>query len=944
MHITDIQIKGAREHNLKNINITIPRDVFTVITGLSGSGKSSLAFDTLYSEAQRRFVESLSAYARQFLGLMEKPDVDSIEGLSPAIAIEQKTTGHNPRSTVGTITEIHDYLRLLFARAGTPTCYKCGKVITRQTIQEMTDTVMALPQGERFLVLAPVVSGRKGEFRDLLDNLRGSGFVRVMVDGKQYSLDEDIVFKKKSNHTIQVIVDRLINAASIRSRLTETLETACNLSVDGTITIDCVTQGTQIRFSEKSACPDCGVVLETLSPRMFSFNNPFGACEACSGLGYLMEIDPERCVPDATCTIADGAIAAWNGAATTGSWNNQILFAVCKHFTIPVDVPFAKLSKKHKDILFFGSGKERILMKWEARSSEGKGEFKKPFEGIVPNLLRRYTETGSEDIRRWIEGFMSQQICPACGGKRLRPESLAVKIGSVSIADISMMSIEATLYFFKTIILTKKEMLIARQILKEIEQRLEFLMNVGLSYLTLSRSAATLSGGEAQRIRLATQIGSRLTGVMYILDEPSVGLHPRDNAKLLSTLQALRNLGNTLIVIEHDCDTMLAADHLIDIGPGAGIHGGKVVAQGTPQEVAANPDSLTGRYLSGKRKILVPATRRTGNGTAIAITGAAGNNLKSLDVHIPLGMLVCITGVSGSGKSTLINRTLYPALQQQLYQSKVASLPYKKITGLENIDKVIAIDQSPIGKTPRSNPATYTKTLDQIRLLFAALPESKIRGYAPGRFSFNVKGGRCETCEGDGLLRIEMHFLPDVYVPCESCGQQRYNRETLEILYRGKTIADVLNMTVDDALLFFQKIATIKGKLAILSQVGLGYIHLGQPANTLSGGEAQRIKLAAELAKRGTGKTLYILDEPTTGLHFEDIVMLMAVIQELVDKGNSVVIIEHNLDVIKCADYIIDLGPEGGDAGGCIIATGTPEAVAREKLSYTGTYLKKILQ
>lgn len=944
MHITDIQIKGAREHNLKNINITIPRDVFTVITGLSGSGKSSLAFDTLYSEAQRRFVESLSAYARQFLGLMEKPDVDSIEGLSPAIAIEQKTTGHNPRSTVGTITEIHDYLRLLFARAGTPTCYKCGKVITRQTIQEMTDTVMALPQGERFLVLAPVVSGRKGEFRDLLDNLRGNGFVRVMVDGKQYSLDEDIILKKNSKHSILVIIDRLSNTASIGSRLTETLETACKLSVDGTVTIDCVAQGKQIRFSEKSACPDCGIVLETPSPRMFSFNNPFGACDACSGLGYLMEIDPARCVPDATRTITDGAIAAWNGAATMGSWNNQILYAVCKHFGIPIDVPFEKLSKKHKDILFFGSGKERILMKWEARSREGKGEFKRLFEGVVPNLLRRYTETGSEDIRRWIEGFMSQRICPACGGRRLRPESLAVKIGNISIADISVMSIEMALHFFKTVTLTKKEMLIARQILKEIEQRLEFLMNVGLSYLTLSRPAATLSGGEAQRIRLATQIGSRLTGVMYILDEPSIGLHPRDNAKLLSTLQALRNLGNTLIVIEHDYDTMLAADHLIDIGPGAGIHGGNIVAQGTPQEVAANPDSLTGRYLSGKRKISVPTTRRTGNGTAIAIKGASGNNLKSLDVHIPLGMLVCITGVSGSGKSTLVNRTLYPALQQQLYHSKVASLPYKKIIGLENIDKVIAIDQSPIGKTPRSNPATYTKTLDQIRLLFAALPESKIRGYAPGRFSFNVKGGRCETCEGDGLLRIEMHFLPDVYVPCESCGQKRYNRETLEIMYRGKTIADVLNMTVDEALLFFDKIATIKGKLAILSQVGLGYIHLGQPANTLSGGEAQRIKLAAELAKRGTGKTLYILDEPTTGLHFEDIVMLMAVIQELVDKGNSVVIIEHNLDVIKCADYIIDLGPEGGYAGGSIIATGTPEVVAREKLSYTGTYLKKLLR
>ncbi|MBN1577949.1 MAG: excinuclease ABC subunit UvrA [Chitinispirillaceae bacterium] len=942
MHIAAIHIKGAREHNLKNIELSIPRDVLTVITGLSGSGKSSLAFDTLYSEAQRRFVESLSSYARQFLGLMEKPDVDVIDGLSPAIAIEQKTTGHNPRSTVGTITEIHDYLRLLFARIGIPTCYRCGQVISRQTVQEMTDTILSLPDGERFMVVSPVVSGRKGEYRDLLEKLRKDGFLRVVIDDVQYTLDEEIMLDKKRTHTIYVVIDRLVTGPSIRSRLTETIETALKISVDGTVHI-VRTKGKRLVFSEKSACPDCGTVIEALAPRMFSFNNPFGACEKCSGLGYLLEIDARLCVPDPSVSVADGAIVAWNGAATLGSWNSQMLSSVCKHFSIPMTIPFSKLGKKDRDILFYGSGRERITMQWEARSREGKGVFKRPFEGVIPNLLRRYKETSSEEVRRWIEGFMTQQECPACKGARLRPESLAVKIHGQNIAEISSWSIEKSKNFFETLILSKKEKMVAHQILKELNQRLDFLINVGLSYLTLNRAAATLSGGEAQRIRLATQIGAQLTGVMYILDEPSIGLHPRDTMKLLATLRKLRDLGNTIIVIEHDRETMMDADHLIDIGPGAGIHGGHVVAQGTPQEVAAHPASLTGAYLSGRRKIHLPPMRRKGNGLSITIIKARGNNLKGIDVTIPLGMLVGITGVSGSGKSSLINQTLYPALQRHLYKSKVTALPYDRMVGIDRIDKVIAIDQSPIGKTPRSNPATYTKTLDQIRDIFASMPESKIRGYARGRFSFNVKGGRCETCEGDGLIRIEMYFLPDVYVSCEQCSGKRYNRETLEILYKGRNIAEILEMTVDEALLFFSKIAAVKSKLSILSQVGLGYIRLGQPANTLSGGEAQRIKLAAELAKRASGNTLYILDEPTTGLHFEDILMLMSVVQELVDKGNTVVVIEHNLDVIKCADYIIDLGPEGGDAGGRVIATGTPEEITGVKDSYTGMFLKEVL-
>jgi len=942
MQNRNIVIKGAREHNLKNIDVTIPRNSLTVITGLSGSGKSSLAFDTLYSEGQRRFVESLSAYARQFLGLMEKPDVDSIEGLSPAISIEQKTTGHNPRSTVGTITEIHDYLRLLFARIGTPTCYKCGKIISRQTVQEITDRVMELPEGTKFQILAPAVSGRKGEYRELFEKLQKDGFLRVIVDGITYTLDEQIPLDKNKKHSIDVVVDRLISGPQIKSRLTDSLETALKLSTNGTVKIS--RPGNEdLVFSEQLACPDCGVSYEEITPRMFSFNNPFGACESCSGLGYLLEIDPDLCVPDQSLSIRQGAIVPWNGASTQGSWNNQILISVCNHFKIPLDKPFSSVSEKHRRILFYGSGDEKITMQWETASREGKGQFKRTFEGVIPNLLRRYKGTTSEDIRQWIESFMTQRQCPTCKGSRLRKESLSILVGRRNIAEISSMSIQDCAAFFDSLKLGGKEAKIAFQILKEIRQRIDFLRNVGLSYLTLSRGASTLSGGEAQRIRLATQIGSRLTGVIYILDEPSIGLHPRDNSKLLDTLVALRDLGNTVVVIEHDKETMLSADHLIDIGPGAGVHGGKIISQGTPSQVCADRSSLTGAYLSGRREIPIPATRRKGNGSFLTLKGASGNNLKNIDVAFPLGMLVCVTGVSGSGKSTLINQTLYPALAKSIYHSKTHPLPFQKITGLEHIDKVIDINQSPIGRTPRSNPATYTKTMDMIRNLFASLPESKIRGYSPSRFSFNVKGGRCESCEGDGVLKIEMHFLPDVYVQCESCKGKRYNRETLEVLYKNKSIADVLNMTVDEALLFFDKIGAIKSRLSVLSQVGLGYIHLGQPATTLSGGEAQRIKLASELSKRATGRTLYILDEPTTGLHFEDILMFMNVIKELVDKGNSVIIIEHNLDVIKCADYVIDLGPEGGDGGGRIVASGTPEQISANPRSITGKYLKSAL-
>lgn len=942
MKLKDIVIKGAREHNLKNITVTIPRNRFTVISGISGSGKSSLAFDTLYSEGQRRYVESLSAYARQFLGLMEKPDVDSIEGLSPAISIEQKTTGHNPRSTVGTITEINDYLRLLYARVGIPTCYKCGRSISRQTVQEICDKIMELPHKTRFQILAPIITGRKGEYRDLLENLQKNGFIRVRIDNKIHTFDDPFDLDKNKKHTIEVVVDRLVNGPGIRKRLTDSLETALRLSTSGTVKIDC-TDNEEFVFSELLACPHCGISYDELSPRMFSFNSPFGACRECSGLGYLMEIDPDFVVPDSSKTLTEGAIVPWNAATTLGSWNRQIMLSVCKHYHIPVDKPYHALSTSQKRILLHGSGSEKVTIQWRSHTGEGRGHFVKQFEGVIPSLLRRYRETSSEDVRRWVENFMSQKKCPACKGTRLKPESLSILINGVNIGKLCTMSIENTKKFFSSLNLIGRQARIAKQILKEILQRLDFLIDVGLSYLSLDRASSTLSGGEAQRIHLATQIGSRLTGITYILDEPSIGLHSRDNSKLLRTLLSLRDLGNTVVVIEHDKETLLSADHIIDIGPGAGRNGGYVVACGTPKEITRNPKSLTGQYLAGKKSIPTPPKRRGGKNHFLILKGASGHNLKNIMASFPLGKLICVTGVSGSGKSTLINQTLYPALVRKTYRSKKQALPYSTITGTHHIDKVINIDQSPIGRTPRSNPVTYTKTFDPIRELFSLLPESKMRGYKKGRFSFNVKGGRCEACQGDGLIKIEMYFLPDVYVECEACNGKRYNRETLEITYKGKTIANILDMTVDEALTFFRHIPSIQTKLATLSRVGLGYIHLGQQATTLSGGEAQRIKLSSELSKRATGQTFYILDEPTTGLHLEDILMLMDVLQELVDKGNTVVIIEHNLEVIKCADYIIDLGPDGGDNGGVIIATGTPESVAKNKQSATGMCLKQYL-
>jgi len=943
MEIKNIVIKGAREHNLKNITVTIPRNRFTVISGLSGSGKSSLAFDTLYSEGQRRYVESLSAYARQFLGLLEKPDVDSIEGLSPTISIEQRTAVHNPRSTVGTITEINDYLRLLYARIGTPTCYKCGREISRQTVQEICDRIMSLPQKTPFQILSPVISGRKGEYRDLLEKLRRDGFIRVRIDKTVYTFDDPVILDKNKKHTIEVVVDRLVNGPDIKKRLTDSLETALKLSGNGTIKIDC-TGSEELVFSELLACSRCGVSYDELSPRMFSFNSPFGACRKCNGLGYLLELDSDLVVPDPSLSLLEGAIVPWNASTTMGSWNRQIMQSVCGHFKIPVDKPYHTLSASQKNILLHGSGDEKIRIEWRSQSGEGSGQFKRPFEGIIPNLLRRYKDTSSEEIRRWIENFMSRKNCPSCNGTRLRPESLAILVNNVNIGALSTLSIDKIREFFAGITLSERQKQIAHQIIKEINQRLNFLVDVGLSYISIDRASSTLSGGESQRINLATQIGSRLTGVTYILDEPSIGLHPRDNAKLLKTLFSLRDLGNTVVVVEHDRDTMLAADYLLDIGPGAGIHGGRVVACGTPRQVMQNPKSLTGCYLSGKKSLPVPAQRRSGDADSLTLKGASGHNLKHIDAQFPLGKLLCITGVSGSGKSSLINQTLYPALLNKLFHSKHEVLPYASLTGTHHIDKVISIDQSPIGRTPRSNPATYTKTFDPIRDLFAMLPESKIRGYPKGRFSFNVKGGRCESCEGDGVIKIEMHFLPDVYVSCEACHGKRYNRETLEITYKGKTIADVLDMTVDEALLFFKNIPALNAKLSTLSRVGLGYIHLGQQATTLSGGEAQRIKLASELSRRSTGRTLYILDEPTTGLHFEDILMLMNVLQELVDKGNTVIIIEHNLDVIKCADYILDLGPEGGDGGGKIVAQGTPEEIVTNAASATGRCLAACLR
>ncbi|MBN2008883.1 excinuclease ABC subunit UvrA [candidate division KSB1 bacterium] len=932
-------IKGAREHNLKNIDLELPRNKMIVITGLSGSGKSSLAFDTIYAEGQRRYVESLSAYARQFLGLMEKPDLDYIEGLSPAISIEQRTTSKNPRSTVGTVTEIYDYLRLLFARIGIPHCYNCGKQIERQTVQQIVDSVLQLPERTKIQVLSPLVRGRKGEYREMFEEARRDGFVRVRVDGEVRELDTDISLDKNKKHNIEVIVDRLVIEPKISNRLTESIETALGLA-SGYVIID-VVDGDEMFFSEHFACIDCGISYEELAPRMFSFNSPYGACPDCKGLGTMMIIDRDLVVPNKSLSINQGAIKPWG--ETREGWYFTQLLAVAEKYKIDLNIPFEKISPEQQEIIFYGTGDEEVTMQYVNESRKAQAEFTRPFEGVINNLKRRYHQTSSSYIRTWIEQFMNEMNCTTCNGARLRKETLAVKIGDKNIDQVTRFSIKATTDFFNTLKLNDKERLIAHQILKEINERLRFLVDVGLDYLTLDRAAGSLSGGEAQRIRLATQIGSQLVGVMYILDEPSIGLHQRDNQRLIDTLITLRNIGNTVVVVEHDKDTILAADYVVDLGPGAGKHGGEIVAMGTPDQIKSEKKSVTGDYLAGRREIEIPKKRRNGNGNRLTLYGATGNNLKSVNVTIPLGIFTCITGVSGSGKSTLINETLFPILQRHFYSGKKSPLKYEKIDGLEFLDKVIDIDQSPIGRTPRSNPATYTGLFTPIRDLFTQLPEAKIRGYKPGRFSFNVKGGRCEACEGDGIIKIEMHFLPDVYVTCEVCKGKRYNRETLEIKYRGKSISDVLDMTVEDALEFFAKIPKIKSKLQTLYDVGLGYIHLGQQATTLSGGEAQRVKLATELSKMSTGRTMYLLDEPTTGLHFEDIKMLLKVLSRLVDKGNTVVVIEHNTDVIKTADYIIDLGPEGGDAGGTIVAYGTPEQIANDSVSYTGKFLKREL-
>ncbi|MBN2105251.1 excinuclease ABC subunit UvrA [bacterium] len=932
-------IRGAREHNLKNIDLEIPRDRLVVITGLSGSGKSSLAFDTIYAEGQRRYVESLSAYARQFLGLMEKPDVDAIEGLSPAISIEQKTTGRNPRSTVGTVTEIYDYLRLLFARVGTPFCYSCGRKIEKQTVQQIVDSILQLEEGTRFQILAPVIRGRKGEYREVFSQIQKDGFLRVRVDGKLHQLDETIKLDKYKKHNIEVVVDRLVSGSDIRERLTDSLETALNLA-SGIVLIDLGEKGEQL-YSEHYACVHCGISYEEPAPRLFSFNSPFGACPTCNGLGTLMKIDPDLVIPDKNKTIREGAILPW-GEERDG-WYFSMLRTVAKTYNFSLDTPFINLTPEQQRIVLYGSGDHEIRFEYQSQSRKAQGVFINRYEGIIPNLERRYHQTTSQGVRTWIEGFMNTAPCYECNGARLKQEALSVKITDKSIYEITCLSVRKLRPLFENIKLSGRQKKIARQILNEIRSRLDFLENVGLGYLTLDRTAGTLSGGEAQRIRLATQIGSQLVGVLYILDEPSIGLHQRDNGRLIQTLTALRDLGNTVLVVEHDRETIESADFVVDLGPGAGVHGGEVVAIGTPSDIRKNGQSITGQYLSGKKAILVPETRRSFNDRSIIIRGASGNNLKSMTAEIPVGLFVCVTGVSGSGKSTLINETLYPILIRHFYQSKKNPLPYESIEGLEHLDKVIDIDQSPIGRTPRSNPATYTGVFTPIRDLFSQLPESKIRGYRPGRFSFNVKGGRCEACEGGGIIKIEMHFLPDVYVPCEVCKGKRYNRETLEIKYRGKSIADVLDMTVEEALHFFQRIPSIQRKLNTLNDVGLGYIHLGQQATTLSGGEAQRVKLSTELSKVSTGNTLYILDEPTTGLHFEDIQMLLRVLNRLVEKGNTILVIEHNPDVIKTADWIIDLGPEGGDDGGRVIATGPPEQVAASDISYTGQLLKKEL-
>ena len=937
----EIFIKGARENNLKNIDVTIPRDKLVVLTGLSGSGKSSLAFDTIYAEGQRRYVESLSSYARMFLGQMDKPDVDYIDGLSPAISIDQKTTSKNPRSTVGTVTEIYDYLRLLWARVGTPHCPKCGKEIRQQTVDQIIDQIMALPEGTRIQIMAPVVRGRKGEHTKIFDDARRSGYVRVRVDGNFYELSEEIALEKNKKHQIDIVVDRLIVRSDIAQRLTDSVETASSLS-GGIVTVNLLREERDISFSQNYACDDCGISIEELSPRMFSFNNPYGACPACTGLGVQLKADPALIVPDESLSILDGAITApgWQSIRSDGI-SRMYFEALSKKYQFSLRTPYGELPDKVKHIILYGTNGETLELAYD--QPRGKGVLYQPFEGIVNNLERRFEETQSEASKKEIEEYMGECPCPVCHGQRLRSEALAVTVGGKSIYQATELPVDKALAFFEGLTLTETQQMIAAQILKEIRSRLGFLQSVGLSYLTLSRSSGTLSGGESQRIRLATQIGSSLMGVLYILDEPSIGLHQRDNDKLLATLCRLRDLGNTLIVVEHDEDTMRAADYLIDIGPGAGSHGGHVVAAGTPKEVMAHPDSLTGQYLSGKKKIEIPARRREGSGKWLTVRGARENNLKNIDVSVPLGTFTCVTGVSGSGKSSLVNEILYKKLGVELNRMKAHPGKHDGIDGMEYLDKVIAIDQSPIGRTPRSNPATYTNLFNDIRNLFAATQEAKARGYGPGRFSFNTRGGRCEACAGDGMLKIEMHFLADVYVPCEVCRGKRYNRETLEVRYKGKNIADVLDMTAEEALGFFRAVPKIADKLQTLCDVGLGYVKLGQSSTTLSGGEAQRVKLATELSRRATGRTIYILDEPTTGLHADDVKKLLEVLQRLVESGNTVLVIEHNLDVIKCADYLIDLGPEGGAGGGEVVAVGTPEQVAKEPRSYTGHYLKGIL-
>ncbi|MGI6690257.1 MAG: excinuclease ABC subunit UvrA [Christensenellales bacterium] len=934
-----IVIRGAREHNLKNINLTLPRNQLIVFTGLSGSGKSSLAFDTIYAEGQRRYIESMSSYARQFLGQMDKPDVDSIEGLSPTVSIDQKSTGHNPRSTVGTVTEIHDYLRLLYARIGIPHCPDCGMEISQQTVDQMVDAVMALPEGTRLQILSPVVRARKGEHVKLFEDARKSGFVRVRVDGQQYDIDDVPALDRNKKHEIDIVVDRIVIRPDLEQRLSDSIETALRQS-GGLMATQVMPDGELTMYSQNFACPDCGISIEELTPRMFSFNNPYGACPDCAGLGYLKTISPDMIFPDKSKSLNQGAVSAmgWNSSGDERSTSHMIFRGLSEHYHFSMDTPIAELPDKVIRILLYGSGGIKVPVQFV--SSDGKGIYKVAYEGIIPSLTRRYRETTSESAKAMYEAYMQDEICPACRGKRLKREALAVTMGGINIADLSSMNIVRCREFLSSLTLSDTHRIIASQILKEIDARISFLCNVGLDYLSLSRAASTLSGGEGQRIRLATQIGSGLVGVLYILDEPSIGLHQRDNARLLDTLKQLRDLGNTLIVVEHDEETLRAADLIVDIGPGAGERGGYVVAQGSVADIAGTPDSITGQYLNGQKSIPLPKKRRKPSGW-LTVRGAKENNLKDIDVSIPLGTLCCVSGVSGSGKSSLVNAIVYRALARDLNRAKTRPGRHDAIEGLEQLDKIINIDQSPIGRTPRSNPATYTGLFDLVRKVFAQTNDAKMRGYNESRFSFNVRGGRCEACTGDGLLKIEMHFMADLYVPCEVCNGKRYNRETLEVRYRGKNISDVLNMTVDEAAVFFEHHTGIRTKLKTLSDVGLGYIQLGQPSTTLSGGEAQRVKLATELSRKATGKTLILLDEPTTGLHIDDVSRLVKVLQRLTDAGNSVLVIEHNLDVLKTADYIIDLGPEGGDRGGQVVAAGTPEEVAAAEASYTGAYLKK---